>query len=175
MENEYQVLNHLHENETTNQRLIAQRTGLSLGSVNILIKKMTRKGLVKVEKLNSRTMRYILTPKGMQEKARLTYNYVRQSYKQILKINQALNEVITGHNLQGDGGPLLLYGPTDEIWEILTQYLRDQNLSYETLIGIETLKKQTESSTNQLIIIWREEEEEALPAKLHGVNIMKML
>ena len=68
MEPEYEVLSHLQENETTTQRNISKRTGLSLGAVNLLMKKMVRKGLVKVEKLSARTMRYILTTRGMQEK-----------------------------------------------------------------------------------------------------------
>ncbi len=94
MENEYQVLNHLQENEITTQRKISSNTGLSLGAVNLLLKKMTRKGLIKVETLNTRTIRYILTPQGLQEKARLTYSYIRQSYGQLLKINQALDDLV---------------------------------------------------------------------------------
>jgi len=62
MEHEYRVLNHLQENEITTQRKISSNTGLSLGAVNLLLKKMVRKGLIKVEKLNARTVRYILTP-----------------------------------------------------------------------------------------------------------------
>ncbi len=76
MEHEYQVLTHLQENETTTQRKISKRTGLSLGAVNLLLKKMGRKGLIKIERLNARTVRYILTPKGIQEKSRLTYRYI---------------------------------------------------------------------------------------------------
>jgi DNA-binding MarR family transcriptional regulator len=67
MEHEYEVLNHLQENEITTQRRISKRTGLSLGAVNLLLKKMARKGLIKIEKLNSRTMRYILTPQGYRK------------------------------------------------------------------------------------------------------------
>jgi len=43
MEHGYQVLNHLQENEITTQRKISAKTGLSLGAVNLLLKKMTRK------------------------------------------------------------------------------------------------------------------------------------
>ena len=95
MEQEYQVLNHLQENEITTQRNISKNTGLSLGAVNLLLKKMGRKGLVKVERLNSRTMRYILTPKGIKEKTKLTYDFVRRSYNQILSITTAVESLIT--------------------------------------------------------------------------------
>ena len=51
MEYEYEVLTHLQNHELTTQRKIATRTGLSLGAVNLLLKRMVRKGLIKVEKL----------------------------------------------------------------------------------------------------------------------------
>ena len=99
MEQEYQVLNHLQENETTTQRHISTTTGLSLGAVNLLLKKMARKGFIKVERLNSRTMRYILTPKGIKEKTRLTYNFVRRSYHHILNITSAVETLLKEHDL----------------------------------------------------------------------------
>lgn len=175
MENEYQVLSHLQDNEKTSQRAIAEQTGLSLGAVNILIKKMVRKGLIKVEQLNSRTMRYILTPQGMQEKARLTYSYIRQSYRQLLKINQALDELVAVHKTQLDSKPILVYGPEDEMREIITQHLRDLGFGYETHSGIETSINLKEKARNSLIITWREEEEEALPSNSNAVNIMQLL
>ena len=92
MENEYQVLSHLQDNESTTQRGIAKRTGLSLGAVNILLKKMAKKGLVKIEGLNARTMRYILTPRGMQEKTRQTYRFIKSSYRQILNIIRSVKD-----------------------------------------------------------------------------------
>jgi len=79
MVHEYEVLTHLSKNEITTQRQISRDTGLSLGTVNLLLKKMVRNSLVKIERLNARTMRYILTPQGMEEKTRLAYRYVRDS------------------------------------------------------------------------------------------------
>jgi DNA-binding Lrp family transcriptional regulator len=173
METEYQLLNHLQENEITTQRKISSNTGLSLGAVNLLLKKMTRKGLIKVETLNSRTMRYILTPQGLQEKARLTYSYIRQSYQQLLKINQVLDDLIADHSAELDGLPLILFGPADEISEILIQRLSEYSLPYDAHSDLDLLKKQ--SVKEQLILTWREEEETALSNHWHTVNIMKLL
>ncbi len=174
METEYQVLNHLQENEITTQRKISAKTGLSLGAVNLLLKKMTRKGLIKVETLNSRTMRYILTPQGLQEKARLTYSYMQQSYQQLLKINQVLDDLITGYKQQLDGNPIKVFGPADEISEIITQHLQDLGLNYETHTYLEALTKEEEKTAKSLIITWREEEEALAPSP-RVVNIMKLL
>ena len=175
MENEYQVLNHLQENEITTQRKISSNTGLSLGAVNLLLKKMTRKGLVKVEKLNARSVRYVLTPKGLQEKARLTYSFIRLSYQRILKINHALDELLKEHAAWMDGKPIVLYGPADEIREILTQHLSERSIPYN-LLNENDLSKQTTKSNNQKqILTWREEEEAALSGHSAAINIMKLL
>jgi len=175
MENEYQVLSHLQDNEKTSQRAIAEQTGLSLGAVNILIKKMVRKGLIKVEQLNSRTMRYILTPQGMQEKAHLTYSYIRQSYHQILKINQAIDHLIADYREQLDGNPIIVYGPEDEMREIISQHLHDLGCKYEVQTDLLPLNNNDVKTANSLIITWREEEEEALPSNPNAVNIMQLL
>lgn len=175
MEHEYKILSHLQENEITTQRKISSRTGLSLGAVNLLLKKMVRMGLIKVEKLSARTVRYILTPKGMQEKARLAYSYIRQSYYQLLKINQTLDELITTIKPDLDDCQVILFGPADEIREILTQHLFEKAQPYHICIKKVEFTHTTNQSDNHIILIWREEEEEQLGELPNVVNIMKVL
>ena len=55
---------------------------------------MVNKGLVKVDKLSPRTVRYILTPQRMKEKTKLTYEFVSRSYRQILNINEAVEKLL---------------------------------------------------------------------------------
>ncbi len=174
MNHEYEVLSHLQENELTTQRKISMRTGLSLGAVNLLLKKMARKGLVKIEKLNARTMRYILTPKGMQEKSHLAYSYIRHSYQQILRINSALEAILAAQAEETDNTPIILCGPADEIREILTQALRHNNRKFALTSNAKSLGSLGEGD-GQLVITWREEEESDLGECINATNIMKML
>ncbi len=171
MEQEYQVLTHLQENEQTSQRKLSKHTGLSLGAVNILIKKMARKGLIKIEKLNSRTVRYILTPQGIKEKTRLTYSFVRRSYRQILNITTAVEELIKEETAPEEK-EVVLYGPADEIEAILINTLRGLNIK-------PVIKRPEEDSfkptPTQLVLTWRSEDEETLPAKSGAVNIMNLI
>ena len=172
MENEYQILSHLQDNEITTQRKISRRTGLSLGAVNILLKKMVRKGLVKVEKLNPRTVRYILTPKGIKEKTRLTYNFVRSSYRQILNINTAVEELVAGHLTGDPAEQVVLYGPADEVEQILKNTLRG--------LDIKPVVKRPEEDSfkpepGQLTLTWRYEDEESLTGHNRVFNIMSLV
>ncbi len=172
MEAEYQVLNHLQENELTTQRNISQRTGLSLGAVNILLKKMIRKGLIKIEKLNTRSMRYILTPQGIKEKTRLTYQFVRSSYQQILSITNAVEELIAEEQSKNSTNNIVLYGPADEVEKILHATLRGLNVKAE-------IKRPEEDNFNpnphQLVLTWRYEDEQLLPTSNRVVNIMNLV
>ena len=171
MEHEYRVLSHLQENEITTQRNISKRTGLSLGAVNLLLKKMARKGLVKVEKLNARTVRYILTPKGIKEKTRLTYNFVRSSYRQILNITDAV-ETLLKDNYNPNNNKILLYGPADEVEQIL----------FNTLNGINikpVIKRPGEDNfvpePQDLVLTWRYEDEEDLTGSGRVYNILNLI
>jgi DNA-binding MarR family transcriptional regulator len=172
MEHEYQVLAHLQENEKTTQRKISSRTGLSLGAVNLLLKKMVRKGLIKVEKLNTRTVRYILTPQGLKEKTKLTYQFVRNSYQQILNINNAVETLLAEEELNGEPEQIILFGPADEVEQILRNTLLGLNINPKT-------RRPEADNFNpepqQLILTWRYEDEETLTGNSRVFNIMKMI
>ena len=53
------ILEELEKNPDVTQRDLSEKTGLSLGMVNMLLKKFVKKGFVKLERLNSRSFRYI--------------------------------------------------------------------------------------------------------------------
>ena len=63
------ILEELEKNSDITQRELSEKTGLSLGMVNLLLKKFIKKGFVKLERLNSKSFRYILTPEGFKETA----------------------------------------------------------------------------------------------------------
>jgi len=172
LEQEYQVLNHLQENETTTQRHISTNTGLSLGAVNLLLKKMARRGLIKVEKLNSRTMRYILTPKGIKEKTRLTYDFVRRSYHHILNITSAVEALLTEDVLLSATDQVIIYGPADEVEQILKNTLRGLNIKPEIKRPEETGFK---PEKHHLVLTWRHEDEESLTGPGRVYNIMNLI
>jgi DNA-binding MarR family transcriptional regulator len=98
MSNELEILKHVEEENTITQRELAKRTGLSLGSVNVLLKRLIHKGFVKIEHINAKTLKYILTPKGLMEKARLTYKYIVLSYNYISGIEQKIESIVGSEN-----------------------------------------------------------------------------
>ena len=73
-----------------NQRSLAGRLGLSLGKANYCLQALVGKGLVKISNFrrsdNKLAYAYLLTPTGVQEKARLTIAFLKrkqQEYEQL--------------------------------------------------------------------------------------------
>lgn len=71
-----------------NQRRLAKRLGLSLGKVNYCVQALVGKGLIKISNFrrsdNKVAYSYLLTPAGLQEKARLMVRFLqtrRQEYE----------------------------------------------------------------------------------------------
>jgi len=92
----YILMTELSVQPDISQRDLSKRTGLSLGSVNLLLQKMIRQGWVKMETIPANRVIYMLTPKGMAEKAIKTVRYIRNHYHIIeetrMMIIQKINE-----------------------------------------------------------------------------------
>ena len=75
------LLRRLEANPNYTQRELSKEMGVSLGKVNYCLKKLVEKGLVKLSNFsrNPNKVRYIyiLTPQGIEEKARLTFEFLK--------------------------------------------------------------------------------------------------
>lgn len=60
---------------------MASRLGIALGLTNLYVKRLARKGYIKCVSVRSNRIRYLITPKGIAAKARLTYEFVDHSLK----------------------------------------------------------------------------------------------
>jgi len=128
------ILNILDRDENLSQREIAQKTGISLGLVNTLIKKCVKKGLVKIERLNSRNIKY-MTPDGIKEKTLKTISYVKRSYRAIQKLQWRIKELAERDSKLGKN--IYLLKKDDEIFQLVKGILNDLKIKY---IVIDDLK-----------------------------------
>ncbi|NLO40821.1 MAG: winged helix-turn-helix transcriptional regulator [Ruminiclostridium sp.] len=152
MTNEFEILKCVESKDTITQRELAKKTGLSLGAVNVLIKRLINKGLLKVEHLNARTIRYFLTPKGLMEKARLTYQYIILSYNHISKIESAIEQIVKNKR---NSAAIFLYGEKDELYEIIVSKLHSLHKPYTMISDIDKTVKCNENDS--IIIVWNPE------------------
>jgi hypothetical protein len=90
----YRVLELISESPCISQRDLASSTGLSLGLINLTLKRLIQTGHIKVFSLNRRKVEYILTPKGLIEKAHRTYAYVSKTVKTFMEYQGRLEQLI---------------------------------------------------------------------------------
>lgn len=86
----YGLLKTLEDNPDLSQRDMAKRLGVSLGKVNFCLNALVAKGLLKVNNFrnseNKLAYAYLLTPRGVEEKARMTVRFLKykmQEYERL--------------------------------------------------------------------------------------------
>lgn len=156
MESELKVLSIIGENNASmTQRYLSARTNLSLGAVNLLLRRMLEKGLIKIEKLNSHTMRYILTPQGMMEKAKKTYDFIKRTYEGILIMKSELDSVVQE---LPENSKLYLYGEDNEVCQMATLLLREITENHG--VFLKKLNMPDDLSRDEIVIIWNSADED---------------
>ena len=90
----FNILRKIVKNPHSTQRELAQDLNLSLGKLNYCMKSLRDKGLVKIQnfKKNPRKINYfyILTPKGLAEKTKLTINFMKRQMKEYEELKKEL-------------------------------------------------------------------------------------
>ncbi len=81
-ENNFKVLRGIKNNPNSSQRELAEHLGFSLGKLNYCLNALKEKGLVKIKNFKSNPNKigyaYILTPKGIKQKTKLTINFMKR-------------------------------------------------------------------------------------------------
>jgi EPS-associated MarR family transcriptional regulator len=79
------------------QKSLSEELGYSVGKVNYILKALVDKGLIKIENFatseNKKQYFYFLTPKGMEEKLRLTKKFIVRKKRQYEELQKELKEL----------------------------------------------------------------------------------
>ena len=82
----FDVLRKVGKKSNLTQRKLASDLGFSIGKLNYCLKKLQNKGFIKIKNFkknpNKLNYVYILTPKGITQKAKLTYNFMQRMMKE---------------------------------------------------------------------------------------------
>jgi len=88
------LLEAVHQNSRVTQRGLAGKLGIALGLANIYLKRMVHKGFIKVVNVQPNRISYLVTPRGIAEKARLTYEFMDYSLHLYGEVRQHLRAAL---------------------------------------------------------------------------------
>ena len=93
----YRLLKQLEQNPELSQRQLASELGISLGKANYCLKSLIDKGWVKAGNFrrnpNKLQYGYLLTPRGIEEKAKVTLRFLKEKQEEYEHLQRELNEL----------------------------------------------------------------------------------
>jgi len=91
------LLRHLEANPKVSQRELAEHLGVSLGKANYCLRALVEKGLVKARnyknRANKRAYLYLLTPKGLREKAKISVRFLQRKIEEHEALRAEIEEL----------------------------------------------------------------------------------
>ena len=92
----FNTLRNIKDKPNSTQRELAEDLGFSLGKLNYSLKALKNKGLVKISNFKKNPSKvnyiYILTPKGIAEKSKLTINFMKRKMKEYVELKKEINK-----------------------------------------------------------------------------------
>ena len=92
----FEILRKISKKPEVSQREMAQELGFSLGKLNYCIKQLKQKGLIKIKNFKKNPKKinyfYVLTPKGITEKTKLTVNFMKKKMREYDELKKELGQ-----------------------------------------------------------------------------------
>jgi len=140
------LLEEIAKEENLSQRDLSKRMGIALGLVNSYVKNMISKGYIRVKTFPKNRYKYLLTPKGITEKSRLTYQHLHYFTNLYTAAREDFRHLYS--NLEKNGVKKVLFCGVDEVAEIA--YLSLQETRME-LAGVIDINKEDERFFDHII------------------------
>ena len=91
----FDILRKIHKNANLSQRDLSTQLGVSLGKVNYCLESLRQKGLIKINNFKKNPKKsnylYILTPKGIAEKTKITLRFMKDRMKEYDELQEELS------------------------------------------------------------------------------------
>lgn len=101
----YSLLKTLEENPGLSQRDLAKKLGVSLGKINYCLNALVEKGNLKINNFrnseNKLAYAYLLTPRGVEQKARMTVQFLKRKVQEYERLRAEIAELQREAELKG--------------------------------------------------------------------------
>lgn len=179
---ELDLLTEIAGGEGITQRALAKKLGIALGLTNLYIKRLAKKGYLKIVNVKRSRIKYLLTPQGIAEKARLACQFMEHSLAYYMKLRGTYRQRLLPLRRM-DGRRVLLVGSGEiaeiaalVLWELdlALEHIVDDERSGETFLGhkVRMLGEIPEMGFDWIVLAVLNESERLLE-RLHGFQIPK--
>lgn len=117
LDNEFIIMTEILNNEKTSQRELSRKLGVSLGTINVLVNKMIKEGMIKMEQVTQKQAMYMLTPNGIVEKAKKTVSYLKAYYRAIYETKEKIKLIFDELNSEYEN--IIILKSADEMGELI--------------------------------------------------------
>jgi len=137
-----QFLEEIEHNPKVSQRELSNKFGIALGVTNACIKRMARRGLIKLKGIPPRRIAYYLTPKGFTEKTKLTLSFFSYNIHHYAEMKKQISKKLI--EMQNSGVKrVAFYGVSDEM-EIAYVILQGTDMELVAIVdGNDGVRRQT--------------------------------
>jgi len=126
------IMEEVENSDSITQRELAGKLGISIGMTNIFIKRIIKKGYIKITTIPPRRLTYIITPKGFMEKSRLTMEYLKYSLDFYRKIKTQIEERLI--EMENAGFEILAFYGTGDICELAYLFLSETEMTLAAVV-----------------------------------------
>lgn len=153
MDEELKLLNMILENEKINQRAIAKEVGVSLGTINSMLRELEAKQYLLISRATHNSARYLLTEEGKAYRSRKLYQYIEECSECITKVRTGIRNSLLSLISQGVVR-FYLSETEDEFYRIVMLILME--LSRKSAI-VYDIKIPENIPENSVILGWHQE------------------
>jgi len=95
-QDDFDLLRKIQKIPEASQRKLAKELGFSLGKLNYCLKALKQKGLIKIKNFKNNPNKinyiYVLTPKGISTKTKLTINFMKKKMHEYDELKSEINQ-----------------------------------------------------------------------------------
>ena len=171
-EEEFRIIREVGKSKKLTQRKVSQKTRVSLGMVNLILKRLTKKGYIKVRRLNRRDLQYLLTPKGFTEITKRSYHYFSKTMNSVRKMEAQIQKLVL-HEYRKGKTQFVIFGNGElaDIIELSLKNLHKSNLKYRRASRV----KEIDSNKAVILLVQTEPEFRTLDPNLRTNEYIDVL
>lgn len=126
------LLREFEKDQAPTQRELAEKLDMSLGLVNLYLKRLAQKSYFKIRTYPMNRVSYLLTPQGILAKTKLTYEYIHHSLGFYTQTRMKLKNIM--HQLMVENVRTLVFLSANEIAEIAYLSIKETDIELVAVI-----------------------------------------